>query len=77
MALSLCAEDFVTAGQLGQLLRVVPERERHTLELQWSVPSEVVAYRQAPCSYLSHLLGCAVSSLSLEKRSFTCFWRAA
>lgn len=55
----LFAEDFVTAGQLGQLLRVVPERERHTVELQWSVPSEVAAYRQAPCAYLSHLLGCA------------------
>ena len=52
------AEDFVTAEQLGQLLRVVPEKDRHVIELQWSVPSEVAAYRQAPCAYLSHLLGC-------------------
>lgn len=51
----------MTEGQLGQLLRLVPERERHMVELQWSVPSEAAGYRQAPCAYLSHLLGRASS----------------
>lgn len=54
----------MSEGQLGNLLRVVPERERHMVELQWSVPSEVAAYRQAPCAYLSHLLGCASSQFA-------------
>lgn len=48
----------MTEAQLGQLLRVVPEKDRNVIELQWSVPSEGAAYRTAPCGYLSHLLGC-------------------
>lgn len=47
----------MTESQLGQLLRVVPEKDRNVIELQWSVPSEGIAYRKAPCGYLSHLLG--------------------
>lgn len=38
-------------------MKVVPETDRHTVELQWVVPPEVKAYRTQPCGYLSHLLG--------------------
>ncbi|KAK9803974.1 hypothetical protein WJX72_009535 [[Myrmecia] bisecta] len=50
-------EDVITEAQMGKLLKVVPQKDGHTLELQWSVPSEQQNYRAAPCSYLSHLLG--------------------
>ena len=53
------AEDVVTPEQTGRILRVVPEREGHRLELQWAVPPEKRAFRHFPCGYLGHLLGCA------------------
>ena len=39
------------------MLRVVPEREGHRLDLQWAVPPEQRVYRAAPCAYLGHLIG--------------------
>lgn len=41
----------------GLLMRAVPERSGHTLELQWRVESELQHYDAAPCQYFSHLLG--------------------
>ena len=38
---------------------MVPEGDRHVVELQWAVPPEQRLYREAPASYLSHLLGYA------------------
>ena len=52
------ADDPVSELRAGQLVRVVPESERHVAELQWSVPPEQQLYREAPAAYLSHLLGC-------------------
>ncbi len=52
-----CAGDVAAPEQQGLLLRVVPEKDWHTVELQWVVPPETKAYRAQPCGYLSHLLG--------------------
>ncbi len=41
---------------MGKLMKVVPVREGHVLELTWAVPPSEKLYRQAPLSYLSHLL---------------------
>ena len=49
---SACAGDIVTEEQQGLLIKVVPERDGHRLELQWSVPPESHAYKTFPCSYL-------------------------
>jgi len=51
-------DDPVGKLAAGQLVRVLPEGERHVLELQWVVPPEQRLYREAPAAYLSHLLGC-------------------
>lgn len=42
---------------LGVLIRVVPIKESHTLDIQWDIPPTEPLYRQAPTNYLSHLLG--------------------
>jgi secreted Zn-dependent insulinase-like peptidase len=60
------AEDVITASEKGRLIRLVPEKDGHSLQLQWSVPPETPAYRAAPCGYLSHLLGCAQRRASLD-----------
>ncbi|BDA50691.1 Insulin-degrading enzyme [Coccomyxa sp. Obi] len=49
--------DVLTEQQTGQLLRVVPQKEGHRLDLQWAVPPEQHVYRSTPCGYLGHLLG--------------------
>jgi hypothetical protein len=41
----------------GLLVRVVPVKDAHSLELSWDVPPTEPLYRQAPTHYLSHLLG--------------------
>ena len=43
-------------------MRVVPESDRHVVELQWAVPPEQSLYREAPAAYLSHLLGCGLKA---------------
>lgn len=47
-----CAGEIVTEDQKGLLIKMVPERDGHRLELQWSVPPESQAYEIFPCSYL-------------------------
>lgn len=42
----------MTDEQKGLLIKMVPERDGHRLELQWSVPPESQAYKIFPCSYL-------------------------
>jgi insulysin len=49
--------DAVTSEQGGLLLRMVPERDGHSIEVQWPTVSEHQHYRQAPSHYASHLLG--------------------
>ena len=39
------------------LLRCVPVREGHVLQLDWDTPPTDALYKQAPSNYLSHLLG--------------------
>ncbi len=56
----VCADNVVTAAEAGHVLRVVPEREGHRLDVQWSVPPEQRACRCVPCGLLSHLLGCVL-----------------
>lgn len=41
----------------GLLIRVVPIKESHTLEIQWDIPPTETLYRQAPTNYISHLMG--------------------
>jgi secreted Zn-dependent insulinase-like peptidase len=41
----------------GVLMRVVPIKESHTLEVTWDIPPTEALYRKAPTNYLSHLLG--------------------
>lgn len=41
----------------GLLIKAVPERAGHVVELQWRVPSEIQHYRAGPCQFLSHLVG--------------------
>lgn len=50
--LGVFSGDIVTAEEVGKLLKVVPERDGHRLELQWAVPPETQAYKVFPCSYL-------------------------
>ena len=61
-----CAADVVTEAEQGQILRVVPEREGHRLDLQWAVPPEQQVYRAAPCAYLGHLIGCVQAAADKE-----------
>lgn len=42
---------------LGILIRVVPIKESHTLDIQWDIPPTEALYRKAPTNYISHLLG--------------------
>jgi secreted Zn-dependent insulinase-like peptidase len=49
--------DVFLEEQLGCLLRVVPVREGHVLQLDWDIPPTDRLYREAPSNYLSHLLG--------------------
>ena len=37
----------------------MPEKDGHTVELQWPTLPESKHYREAPSHYVSHLLGCA------------------
>ncbi|KAL4858339.1 Insulin-degrading enzyme-like 1 [Chlorella vulgaris] len=49
--------EATTQEQGGLLIRMVPEREGHSIELQWPTVSEHERYRTIPSSYVSHLLG--------------------
>ena len=50
--------DAITPAQEGRLLRMLPQRDGHSLELQWTTVPEQRHYRAAPLQYVSHLLGC-------------------
>ena len=47
----------MTAAQCGRLIRCVPEREGHSLEVQWPTLPSPPHYRAAPAGYVSHMLG--------------------
>lgn len=47
----------VTARECGTLLKMVPQRDTHSIELQWATVAEGEHYDAAPCHYVSHLLG--------------------
>ena len=49
--------DAVTEKEQGILLKVVPERDGHSIELQFATLSEQAHATAAPCHYVSHLLG--------------------
>ena len=42
----------MTQAEMGKLIKVVPERDGHRVELQWAVPPESKACKVFPCSYL-------------------------
>jgi len=44
----------VTQAETSKLLKVVPERDGHRVELQWAVPPESKAYKVFPCTYLRY-----------------------
>ena len=49
--------DAVVEENVGVLLKVVPERDGHSIELQWDTLSEQQHADAAPSHYVSHLLG--------------------
>ena len=49
-------------------MMVVPEKEGHTLELQWAIPAQQPLYATAPSNYVSHCLGCASPASLLPPR---------
>ncbi|KAG7668348.1 hypothetical protein Ndes2526B_g00937 [Nannochloris sp. 'desiccata'] len=51
------SEEAVTEEETGILIKVVPERDGHSIELQWDTVSEQQHSDAAPSHYLSHLLG--------------------
>ena len=55
----MVAGDAVLPEHCQRLIKVVPQKETDSLDLQWPIPPEQGLYRSRPCSYLSHLLGCA------------------
>ncbi len=42
----------MTQAETSKVMKVVPERDGHRVELQWAVPPESKAYKVFPCSYL-------------------------
>ncbi len=44
----------MTQAETSKLLKVVPERDGHRVELQWAVPPESKAYKVFPCTYLRY-----------------------
>ena len=53
-------EDVVPESLRGVLIRMVPEKDGHSVTFEWPVPPEWRAYRSSPCNYLGHFLGCVV-----------------
>jgi len=51
------SEAAVTEEETGILIKVLPERDGHSIELQWDTLSEQQHSDAAPSHYLSHLLG--------------------
>ena len=51
------AGDVVLPGQTAQIIRMVPEKEGHIIDMQWAIPPQQPLYRASPCGYLGHLLG--------------------
>lgn len=51
------SEEAVTEDETGILIKVLPERDGHSIELQWDTLSEQQHSDAAPSHYLSHLLG--------------------
>jgi insulysin len=49
--------DVLLPEHRGVLLRALPIREGHTLQLDFDIPPTDALYRQAPSHYVSHLLG--------------------
>ncbi|KAI8104302.1 hypothetical protein M9434_002862 [Picochlorum sp. BPE23] len=50
-------KDVLLPEHRGILIQHVPEKEGHTVEVQWMTLSEEEHYRKGPLSILSHLLG--------------------
>ena len=48
---------FALLQHRGKLLRVVPVKDGHVLEMHWDIPPTDQLYKEAPSQYLSHLLG--------------------
>ena len=53
------AGDIFREEDIAQLVRVVPQREGHSLELHWAIPPQQPQWRSRPAEYLSHLIGYA------------------
>ncbi|KAK9789047.1 hypothetical protein WJX73_010500 [Symbiochloris irregularis] len=50
--------EVLNQDQTGpQVVRVVPVREGHTIELRWCIPPQQPHWRVRPSEYLSHLIG--------------------
>uniref|UniRef100_A0A7S4UXX9 Peptidase M16 C-terminal domain-containing protein n=2 Tax=Ditylum brightwellii TaxID=49249 RepID=A0A7S4UXX9_9STRA len=44
-------------ASLARIYRVVPVRERHSLNITWQVPPQGSNWRSKPCDYIAHLIG--------------------
>jgi len=51
------SDDAVTEVQAGTLIQMVPERDGHSIEIQWPTISEQENYASSPSHYVSFLLG--------------------
>jgi nardilysin len=44
-------------SSLGKIYRIVPVKDRHTLNITWQIPSMCPHWRSKPADYIAHLLG--------------------
>lgn len=45
------------SSTLGNIFRMVPVQDRHSLSITWQLPSQIPNWRTKPCDYIAHLLG--------------------
>uniref|UniRef100_A0A7S4IA88 Peptidase M16 middle/third domain-containing protein n=1 Tax=Odontella aurita TaxID=265563 RepID=A0A7S4IA88_9STRA len=53
-------EDFgapFPSKSLGSIYRIVPVKDRHSLNITWQIPPQRANWRAKPCDYIAHLLG--------------------
>ncbi|GAX77819.1 hypothetical protein CEUSTIGMA_g5262.t1 [Chlamydomonas eustigma] len=51
------AEDVFLESHLRRVVKALPVKEGHSLELSWQVPPSWKEYKSSPLNFLSHLLG--------------------
>lgn len=52
-----CHEAPLKESEMGRIMRVVPIKDIHTVELSWLIPPIKASIRRKPAHYLAHVLG--------------------